>query len=505
MKKLIFAHLNINSIKNKFLEVSSILCCGYCDILALSETKLDHSFTNSQFRVDEFSLHRKDRNEHGGGVAFFVRSSIPHRIRHDMYTNETKVEYLVLETCVKGEKIFFLLIYKPPGIKNDELVQFLESLCTLCLKECKSMYVLGDLNVNMLSETHMLTDTLNVLNMRNVIIEPTCYKSIESPTLIDVILTNTPRRLAGTINVSLGISDFHNLIGAATKMGLPNVAPKTVVYRSMKNFDEAAYVGDVEQAPFSVAELFEDIDDKMWYFETLLGGIIDAHAPIKTKKVKGNRVPYMNSELRKAINVKAMLKRKFYKFKNTHTWAKYVKQRNLVTKLKRKSKLEYFNKHCNEGTRAHDRPFWKTVKPFFTSNNASNATISIQHQNSLVSEPVEVCNHFNDYFINVADDLSEPLALTNMNVNDLCDYFSSHSSINFIKLNVSQGLSHFAFKEVTVQNVMKKCQSLRSGKAPGHDKVTSKFVKVVAAQLSPSLSHIFNHSLKMSVFPETLK
>ena len=32
----------------------------------------------------------------------------------------------------------------------------------------------------------------------------------------------------------------------------------------------------------------------------------------KTKKIKNRQVPYMNSELRKAINVRNMLKRKYF-------------------------------------------------------------------------------------------------------------------------------------------------------------------------------------------------
>ena len=503
-KKLIFAHLNVNSLRNKFLEISTILSNGYCDILALSETKLDDSFSNSIFNVANFSLHRKDRTNNGGGVAYFIRSSIPHRIRNDMYTNDTDVEHIILETCLKGEKIFFIAVYKPPNVKNECLSSFLETVCTICLCESKSIYVMGDLNVDHSSKPHALTETLNVLNVKNIIKGPTCYKNPQSPTLLDVILTNTPNRIAETINATLGISDFHNFVGAATKMGAPQLFPKTITYRSMKNFDELKYVNDIKQAPFGVAEIFDDVQDKMWYFEKLFIDIVESNAPTKTKKVKLNQVPYMHGELRKAINVKAMLRRKFFKTRSNNTWSKFRKQRNYVTKLKRQAKQEYFDKHCNNIANSNDRSFWKTVKPFFT-NNSSNTNISINHNESIVSEPSKVGNLLNDFFINVAENLSEPLDLAKLSIPELSHHFSSHQSIRFIRSSIGNIQNGFTFKKVSPEIVAKKCLSLKQNKAPGYDKVSSRFIKLVSNEICFSLTNIINHSLESSIFPQSLK
>ena len=51
------------------------------DILLISETKLDDTFTLSQFILENFTLlYRLDRTEHGGGLMFFVREDIPFRL-----------------------------------------------------------------------------------------------------------------------------------------------------------------------------------------------------------------------------------------------------------------------------------------------------------------------------------------------------------------------------------------------------------------------------------------
>ena len=54
LNKLIFAHLNINLIRNKFEELISQVK-GTVDVLMISETKIDDSFPIANFLIDGFS------------------------------------------------------------------------------------------------------------------------------------------------------------------------------------------------------------------------------------------------------------------------------------------------------------------------------------------------------------------------------------------------------------------------------------------------------------------
>ena len=58
MNKLIFGHLNINSLRNKFDLLSKQVKCSI-DILMVSETKLDDSIPEGQFLM-EGSIHQLD-------------------------------------------------------------------------------------------------------------------------------------------------------------------------------------------------------------------------------------------------------------------------------------------------------------------------------------------------------------------------------------------------------------------------------------------------------------
>ena len=74
--KIIMGHLNVNSIRNKF-ELLSSLIGGKIDILMISEIKLDATFPTNQFFIQGFStVYRLDRNDRGVGIILFVKNGI---------------------------------------------------------------------------------------------------------------------------------------------------------------------------------------------------------------------------------------------------------------------------------------------------------------------------------------------------------------------------------------------------------------------------------------------
>ena len=69
-------HLNIDLIVGK-LDKLKVFIVNNIDILVLTETKMDSSFPNAEFRIDGFSApFRFDRNRFGDGVLIYVREEI---------------------------------------------------------------------------------------------------------------------------------------------------------------------------------------------------------------------------------------------------------------------------------------------------------------------------------------------------------------------------------------------------------------------------------------------
>ena len=112
------------------------------------------------------------------------------------------------------------------------------------------IYVLGDLNINALrdSDFKCLKDVIDIHDLHNVVDNPTCFKS-ENKSLFDIIMTSNKRRVAHTLNVNTGISDFHNLIAFSTEIQIPKTANK---YHSYKKVDEALFKHDIANAPHHV-------------------------------------------------------------------------------------------------------------------------------------------------------------------------------------------------------------------------------------------------------------
>ena len=59
-------------------------------------------------------------------------------------------------------------------------------------------------------------------------------------------------------------------MGFATKITLPRVQKSHISYRSFRKFNEEDFRQNVACAPYHVSEIFDDIDDKFGFYETLI-------------------------------------------------------------------------------------------------------------------------------------------------------------------------------------------------------------------------------------------
>ena len=77
--------------------------------------------------------------------------------------------------------------------------------------------------------------------LKHLITQPTCYKNPSNPASIDLILTNVPRSFQSTCVVQTGLSDFHLMILTVIRKSFKKYQPKTINYRSHKNFSNENY------------------------------------------------------------------------------------------------------------------------------------------------------------------------------------------------------------------------------------------------------------------------
>ena len=235
LNKIILAHLNINSIRNKF-DCLSEQVKGNIDILLISETKIDGSFPVGQFIIDGFSPpYRLDRNGHGGGLMLFVRKDIPSNL---LVIYKKPIESFFIEMNLRHNKWLINCSYNPH--KNNiatHIDRLSESFDTFS-SDYEKFIILGDFKVE-INENHM--KSCENYDLTNLIKKPICYKNPTNPTCIDLILTNAPRSFHSNYVVETGLSDFHLMTMTVMRKSFKKYQPSIISYRSYKNFSDAAF------------------------------------------------------------------------------------------------------------------------------------------------------------------------------------------------------------------------------------------------------------------------
>ena len=81
------------------------------DILLISETKLDDTFSLSQFILEGFTPpYMLNRTEHGGGLMLFIREDIPSKLLPDVNPSGNR-EYLCRNLFkIKKKMVYFRLL-----------------------------------------------------------------------------------------------------------------------------------------------------------------------------------------------------------------------------------------------------------------------------------------------------------------------------------------------------------------------------------------------------------
>ena len=216
--------------------------------------------------------------------------------------------------------------------------------------------MLGDFNTEMSKER--MKDFSETYDLKNLIKEPTCSKSIDNPSLIDLILTNKWRCFQNSTVVETGLSDHHKLTITVMRCFFKKQPPITITYRDYKNFNPQLFRNEL------LKELYNVHKGKIDYetFEEIVVRLLSIFAPIKERYIRANNAPFMNKTLSKAVMTRSRLRNRFTKNPTPENKFNYTKYRNYCTGLFRKIKKSYYN-NLDVKLIMDNRKFWKAVKP----------------------------------------------------------------------------------------------------------------------------------------------
>ena len=224
----------------------------------------------------------------------YLKSSLSFNHRKDFMNEFEVISVDIAKPNCKAINVTAL--YRPPNCTN------LENIVRVLDVECKELLILGDLNCNYLahhsdSQLSQLKQLSTVYQLTQLINVPTRITP-NSSTLIDVILTNEPSRIITSGVLHIGISD-HSLVYAVRKFAIPsNNTHKYVTTRSFKNFDANKFKSDLVKINWNSIHDQDSPDEMLERWYELFTHISNKHTPIRTRRVRNKKAPWLTPELR---------------------------------------------------------------------------------------------------------------------------------------------------------------------------------------------------------------
>ena len=502
-KNVTTGYLNINSIPNKFEGIMSMVEKDL-DIFLISETKIDDSFTETQFLYKGYSKpHRKDRKLGAGGLLLYVNENIPNRELTE-HTLSDDVEIMCVEINLKKQKWVLIGIYRPPNMNERYFLDHLSRVIDCYSKKYDRFVIMGDFNSEPSDEP--IETFLSCYNLHNLVKERTCFKG--PPKCYDLILTNFKYNFQNTSTITTGFSDFHKMTVTVLKTEFVKADPIQVSYRNYKNYNHFDFSNELRSKLYNNGTFNTNYSN----FQNIIRDVLDKHAPLKKKYLRANNSPFMTKQLRKMIMNRSRCKNAYFKNKTVENWENYRKLRNECVKLTKKVKREYFDK-LNINSFSDNKKFWSTIKPFFSDKNKKSGKIILVENNEIITDNKLNAEIMNEYFVNITHTLDIPDITKEMlpvdvtcidTIDEIIYKFSKHPSITKIN-KITKLATGFFFEKVDQKQIESEILSLNAKKSGGPDAIPPKIIKDSYIVLTQPLTKLFNMSVDENIFPSDLK
>lgn len=489
------AHLNVRSLKCRehFILTKETVIRNKFDVFTISESWLDSKISDHEIEIPGYQLYRVDRpNKKGGGVCAYVLQNY----RVELLSNISNVSVLGfhqlwLKIQVRNLRSFLVCaVYRPPDTPLTFFDNDLSASLITALSFDKPVYIMGDLNCNLLNherpDSKALDNFCRSFNLKQMI-ETATRVTNASESLLDVLIVSNPQQVLKTKVLQSSISD-HDLVYAVLR--LKNARPKAtyVLTRSFRLYDSIAFLKDLYGVPWSILSVFDDAEDKLYAFSTLFNEILDNHAPVRTIKVRGRRNPCITEDIRELMKLRDSWRREARKNNDEEAWAMYKNLRNRVKSEIRSAEREFVNEQIQN--KNNSNCIWKAIRFCIPKKSATRREFSKDER--------VAANEFNEFFVSVGQRTVDKIK----SLASECDFIMDNSS--FVPRQYD-GQDQFAFSSVHCSEVEDIIKAMPSNKAPGFDKVPIRVVKDSLPATLPFITAIINASFKSSVFPNIWK
>ena len=389
------------------------------------------------------------------------------------------------------------VIYRHPNSNLNNFLDYINSTTDKINRENKLCLLLGDFNIDLLKiETHVDTDNfLNILGSSFFlpqILQPTRITD-HSATLIDNIFFNSLQHFTISGNLVYDLTDH-----------LPNF----IIFNKFSALSSKIKIFKRDFTQFNQTDLIEEMKKINWELEFVNNSnptnmfdafynkvtqIINKHIPIKQLSRKDMRFkskPWITPGIKKSINVKNRIYRKYIASKSPYYHSKFKYYRNKINHLLKLSKKSYYNNYFLKNVN-DTKQIWRGIKEIVHFKpKISGKNLKITENNIDITDPNLVADAFNKYFTNIGQDLATQIP----NV--------YKSPMDYMKSPLSNS---FWLEPVTCNEIENEISHLKLGKATGPFSIPINILRMLKNIISKPLELIFNLSFSLGIVPQSFK
>ena len=248
---------------------------------------------------------------------------------------------------------------------------------------------------------------------------------------------------------------------AILKLRRYNPRPVLKEVRDYKNLDTTDFQKAFEQVPWWISNVFDELDDVTYCFQSFYNDIINEKIKTRKAKVRTKSLPWVNSQVRKTMNKRYKALLDWQKDKTNFTLKRrYQQLRNQAKKELRIAETTYWKDQFKKANTRKD--FWKLVNKVKRKEKDCRIGALLDSEGKLITEDKEKAEFMNTYFTTIGQTLAE-----NMEPNMTTNY-------NEYIYRVTPKCQHLEMDE---EHFEKQFKGLKENKATGHDNVAGEAIK----------------------------
>ena len=176
----------------------------------------------------------------------YIRDTIPSKIL-EKHSCPNDIECLFLEVNFRKCKWLLCGTYHLPSQNDEYYFRYLDKALDTYSNHEKVLLV-GDFNTEITE--HYIESFLYEHELSNLVKEKTCFRNMQNPSFIDLLLTNNSYAFQQTMTVCSGLPDCYKLVLTVLKTRVPKGNPSQIAYREYKKFDSLKFNSEFEKCTY---------------------------------------------------------------------------------------------------------------------------------------------------------------------------------------------------------------------------------------------------------------